>query len=234
MPYQPPVGEALTKNKYKSRTDLLLSITILLLLILMGTLIFLLFFQPHSQPIPHGASFLHPTDEPVQSNTTAETITVEANGLQWSMHPRATFQIAARVLGNKRYYDGQSSIIPRDLALGWGEMSEQTVDDTIQWRQSGRWYHYEWNHASPYDGQTIATHSANIHIVPATYNLGKALRTVGKDEMIYLERYLVDIEADGYGQKGFISTSLTREDSGKGACEILYVTRLVVGDELYE
>ncbi len=124
--------------------------------------------------------------------------------------------------------------MPRDLALGWGEMSEKTVDDAIKWRQSGRWYHYEWNHASPYDGQTIATHSANIHIVPATDNLGKALRTVSKNDMIYLEGYLVDIEADDYGQEGSIRTSLTREDTGKGACEILYVTRLVIEDRFYE
>jgi len=168
MPYQPPVDKASTKTTHKNRRDLLLGIPILFLLILMGTLIFLLLFQPHSQPIPPNTSFLHPTDDPVQVSTTAETITGETNGIQWAMHPRATFKIAARVLGNKRYHDWQASIMPRDLALGWGEMSEQTVDDTIQWRQSGRWYHYEWSHASPYDGQTIAAHSANIHIVPAT------------------------------------------------------------------
>jgi hypothetical protein len=113
-------------------------------------------------------------------------------------------------------------------------MSDQTADDTIQWRQSGSCYHYEWSHASPYDGLTIAAHSANIHIMPATDNLGNALRTIGKNDIIYMEGYLVDIEADGYGQEGNIRTSLTREDSGKGACEILYVTRLVVGERFYE
>jgi hypothetical protein len=37
------------------------------------------------------------------------------------MHPSATFKIAARVLGNKRYHDWQASIMPRDLALAWGK-----------------------------------------------------------------------------------------------------------------
>jgi len=224
-------SELITKNKHK---NLLISVAILVFLILSATYAFLELFQPHSQPIPQNASFLKPANAPIQSSTTIETITTETNGIQWSMHPRATFKIAARVLGNKRYHDWQASIMPRDLALGWGAMSEQTVDDTIQWRQSGRWYRYTWSRASPYDSQDIINQSANIHIVPATANLSKALRTVGKNDMIYLEGYLVDIEADGYGQEGSIRTSLTREDTGKGACEILYVTKLMYNQRLYE
>lgn len=231
MPYQPPTRELITKNKHKNKINLLIGVAILVLLMLIATYVFLALFQPHSQPIPQVASFIQPTNYPIQSSTTSEIITAEANGVQWSMHPRATFKIAARVLGNKRYYDGQSSIMPRDLALGWGVMSEQTVDDTIQWRQSGRWYHYEWSHTSPYDEQTIATHSANIHIVPATDNLNNALRTIRKNDLVYLEGYLVDIEAAGYGH---MATSLTRDDTGKASCEILYVTQLIVGDQVYE
>ncbi|MEJ2749825.1 MAG: hypothetical protein P8183_18235, partial [Anaerolineae bacterium] len=139
----------------------------------------------------------------------------------------------ARVLGNKRYYDWQSRVVPRDLALGWGDMSDPSVDEWIHWRQSNRWYRYHWN-SGDYSGSYITGHSANVHIIPATDNLDKALRQVEKNDLVYLEGYLVDLQVREGGRVGHVYTSLSREDTGDGACEILYVERLVVNGRLYE
>ncbi len=163
----------------------------------------------------------------------ANPIVWEENGMTWAIQPQASYQIAARVLGNKRYYDWQSRVAPRDLALAWGDMSDPSVDEWIHWRQSGRWYHYDWN-SGDYNQSYITGHSANVHIIPATDNLDKVLRQVEKDDLVYLEGYLVDLQVRDDGRVGHVNTSLSREDTGAGACEVLYVERLVVDDRLYE
>jgi len=150
------------------------------------------------------------------------------------MSPQASYQISARILGNKRYSDWQSSVIPRDLALGWGDMSDPAVDEWIHWWQSDRWYHYEWDSEPPYSLSYIASHTANVHIIPATDNLEKALRQVRESDLVYLEGYLVDLQVRDGSREGRVSTSLTREDKGAGACEILYVERLILDGQLYK
>ena len=158
----------------------------------------------------------------------------EENGMTWTMQPRASYQISARVLGNKRYFDWQSSVVPRDLALAWGDMSDPAIDEWIRWRQSDRWYHSEWNGGLPYSQSYIASHTANVHIIPATDNLDKALRQLEENDLLYLEGYLVDLKVVDGARVGQVKTSLSREDTGDGSCEILYVERLIINGRLYE
>ena len=197
---------------------------------------YLLIFRPHSVAVPQDISLLQATDDPLQSGVTgtmAAPIVWEENGMTWTMQPQASYRIAARILGNKRYYDWQSSVVPRDLALAWGDMSDPSVDEWIHWRQSGRWYFYHWN-SEAYGRSYIAGHTANVHIIPATENLDKALRQVHKDDLVYLEGYLVDLQVQEGARVERVSTSLSREDTGAGACEILYVERLIINSQLYE
>ncbi len=198
---------------------------------------FLLLFQPRSTTVSQEASLLQPMDDPIQSSVTGEAanpIVWEENGMTWTMQPRASYQIAARVLGNKRYSDSQSGVAPRDLALAWGDMSDPSVDEWIHWRQSNRWYRYEWDSTPPYSRSYITSHTANVHIIPATDNLDKALRQVEKDDWVYLEGYLVDLQVRDGDRVGHVNTSLTRDDTGAGACEILYVKRLILDGRLYQ
>ena len=198
---------------------------------------FLLLSRPRSTVISQNISLLQPTDDPIQSSVTGEAanpIIWEENGITWTMQPRASYQIAARVLGNKRYYDWQSDVVPRDLALGWGNMSAPSVDEWVHWRQSNRWYRYQWDSTPPYGSSYIATHTANVHIIPATDNLEKALRQIQENDLVYLEGYLVDLQVQDGSREGRVSTSLTRDDKGAGACEILYVERLILDGRLYK
>ncbi|MCP4424523.1 MAG: hypothetical protein GY803_08535 [Chloroflexi bacterium] len=217
--------------------DLFLIMAILLVLSVAAILGFILISRPRSVVVSANVPTLQPVDDPIQSQLRGEmteSMAWEESGMMWTLQPRVGYQIAARVLGNKRYYDWESPTVPRDLALGWGDMSDPAVDEWINWRQSGRWYFYTWNGASPYDGRYISAHSANVHIIPATENLEKALRNIKENDFVLLEGRLVDIEARSDQQVRSVSTSLTRNDSGNGACEILYVERLTWNGRLYE
>lgn len=146
----------------------------------------------------------------------------------WTGTARATYHIDARVLSTHRYYfDLYARFSPVDFALAWGRMANPQVDDWIQWRQRNRWYYYQIPTGSPYTLADIRIQSANVHIIPATRTLQRALLDVEEGDIIRLEGFLMDVSVDLLGWSFETATSLSREDDGAGACEILYVERLI-------
>ncbi len=140
---------------------------------------------------------------------------------------RADFSMRARVLSTERYFfDGSSAVSPVDFAVGWGPMSDQAVIDQIGWGQGGRWYRY-WpkGRQFPLPVPEIVSHTANLHMIPAGREVLKVLRSVRAGDLISLSGNLVDVQSDS-GWRWH--TSLSRTDSGSGACEIVWVTSLVV------
>ena len=150
------------------------------------------------------------------------------------LQPQAYYQIQARILHKRSYFlDWRALCSPLDLALGWGVLADSSVDEWINWYQSGRWYFYQLEDNSPLRLDDIAIHSANVHIIPATQTLYLALMSLEEGDVILLEGELVDVSIDMLGFHPVWETSLTRSDNGAGACEILYVTRLVIDGEEY-
>lgn len=140
---------------------------------------------------------------------------------------RAGFSMRARVLSTERYwFDGASAVSPVDFAVGWGPMSDQRVIDQIGFGQSGRWYRY-WpkGREFPIPASDVASHTANMHMIPADKEMLEVLRSVRRGDRISLTGYLVRVES----KSGWTwDTSLSRTDSGGGACEIVWVRRLAI------
>jgi hypothetical protein len=154
-------------------------------------------------------------------------IQLHVRDYDFRLTPLATYRVAARVLGAERYYIGwRSDLAPVDLALGWGYMADRAVDRFIDWRQGGRWYFYRYSADSPYGASDIVPQSANVHIVPGSSNLRRALLHVAAGDMIILEGHLISARRVGVVMSPWTS-SLTRTDSGDGACELMWVERLV-------
>lgn len=139
----------------------------------------------------------------------------------------ADYRIHGRVLGVKRYpFDACAKIAPVDLALGWGRMSDWAVYHLLSVSQHGRFYLYEWGaDGPPIPKREVETHSSNNHIIPADAEIAKALRGVCADDVLWLEGSLVEVN----GPQGLHwRSSLTREDTGGAACEVVRVTNLVI------
>jgi hypothetical protein len=151
--------------------------------------------------------------------------------LEFSRHDyrivgRAEFDITARVILRSRYrYDDLASLMPVDLALGWGAMSDTAVLDRMSCNQGSRFYFCTWKSRDVIDPARFRTQSANMHMVPATPAVEKALLRVRQGQVVSLRGYLVDVIAPN-GR--VYRTSLTREDSGPGGCEIIWVTEVGV------
>jgi hypothetical protein len=139
--------------------------------------------------------------------------------------PLASFEIEARVLSRERYRLGrEADLSPIDLALGWGPMSAQEVIDQLHISQSHRYYRWRTDRL-PVPAPVIASHSANMHIIPAAGVIEKELMKIRKGHVVRLGGYLVQATAaDGWSWK----SSLKRSDTGGGACEIVLVNRIAI------
>lgn len=163
-------------------------------------------------------------NEPVQEN-------LNENGMmmvdEYFLTPVATFQIEARVLSTKRYRSGrESDISPLDLTLGWGPMSDETNLEKIDIRQSARFYFWKTDRF-PIPRRDIETSSANMHMVPSNKSVESRLKQIKPGETVTITGKLVNVEAaDGWRWR----TSLTRNDTGNGACEIVYVEEVEIAE----
>jgi len=142
----------------------------------------------------------------------------------YRLKPRARFELRARVLSRENYrWSEGANLSPVDLALGWGAMSDQAVLDRIEISQGGRWYHTRYEYPAPLPDREIIRQSGNMHIIPADALVRKRLRAIRRGAIVHARGYLVDADHES----GFRwSTSLSRDDTGNGACELFYVERL--------
>jgi hypothetical protein len=136
---------------------------------------------------------------------------------------RAQFDITARVLSRKDYsWGADAELIPEDLALGWGRMSDSDVLANIDITQSDRFYYWHVKEF-PIPRREIETSSANMHMIPADPGVKRELEQVRQGQVVHIEGFLVDASrTDGWHW----NTSMTRDDTGAGACELVYVESL--------
>ena len=137
----------------------------------------------------------------------------------------ATFDIEARVLGREDYrFDRGAELSPIDLAMGWGRMSDERVLSQINISQSGRFYYWRTD-AFPIPRNEIETHSANMHLIPANDAVADTLEEVREGDVVQLSGSLVQASSpDGWVWR----SSLTRNDTGAGACELILVEQATI------
>ena len=141
-----------------------------------------------------------------------------------SIEPLAGFSIEARVLSREDYRMGrEADLSPTDLALGWQGMRDDAVLSQLEISQSSRWYNYRWQGQPPLPPAEIARSSANMHMIPSSEAVAEALARVDKDDNVRIEGWLVEARApDGWHWR----SSTSREDTGGGACEVVYVCQI--------
>ena len=122
-----------------------------------------------------------------------------------------------RILHREDYSLGAlARLVPTDFAVGWGPMSDSKVLSDIEISQGNRFYYWRTENW-PIERRDIETHSANWHVIPGNDEVRAALARLRTGSVVELRGQLVDIE----GGEGGMRTSLRRDDTGAGACEIL-------------
>lgn len=164
-------------------------------------------------------------EQPVQTNL---PIAKEWEKNEFRFKALAEYKIKARVLSRNSFSVGkESKISPVDFALGWGPMSDQAVIDRIKVTQRNRWYRWETD-SYPIPRNEIITNSANVHIIPADELIDKKLSKVYKGSLIEMKGYLVEVTTE---DRWFWRSSLRRDDTGGGSCELIWVEELIILDK---
>lgn len=178
---------------------------------------------------------LDPFQEPIQNDIqNVQSFTMNKGSLQLLVFPRAKYEITAQVVSKKRYRDGWASkIAPYDFALAWGRLIESEISKFIMYSQIKRFYFFtcKWN--CPVTQNYIGDHSSNNHLMPANINIFNALKKIKEGNTIQLWGYLVNVEGMCQQTEVNWASSTTREDTGNGACELIYVEKIRLKNKIY-
>jgi hypothetical protein len=144
----------------------------------------------------------------------------------WTLHPRATFDVEGVVVSTHRYwFDGGAKLSRWDVGLAWGRTAWADVLDEVRWTHHTRFLHWRTSRELAVSFEQMEREIANIHTIAATPDVERSLRRLRRGEIARLQGLLVDVR----GANAFVwNTSLTRTDTGNGACEILWVQSVSV------
>jgi hypothetical protein len=164
-----------------------------------------------------------------------EPIRLDAAGYEFTLTPLAHYVLRGVVVSREKYRLGwNAALAPCDVAMVWGELAADDGWRKLTWSQSGRWYYWRWRGTQPFTNTMVAQNSSNTHVVPASANLARAARSLDPGEIAELDGDLVRIDGHRGQEKVWWVSSLSRNDTRDGSCEILYLRRLRVDGKVYE
>jgi hypothetical protein len=144
----------------------------------------------------------------------------------YSLTPLAGFSLRGRVLLVSRYrLDAGAGLAPYDLGIGWQRMSDSAVLRKIELSQTGRFLLWHWRDAAPIPQDEITRSATNIHLIPANAGVEARIAALRPGQIVSLKGQLVEASTDsGWHWR----SSLSREDGGSGACELMYVEEISI------
>jgi hypothetical protein len=192
-----------------------------------------LFFSGRSLPSPSEAEPLVLRSAPLQSNVDGESFERSYGDIVYAYTPRAEYEISGIVVSlhhSDSFIDITHEYDPAnalDLCLVWGENVASDAYRKVEYSHGDFTCFYRWWGEDPgFRGDLMS----NTHIVPKDDALLRLAKSVRVGDQITLKGKLVDYRTtfrDGR-EIGRRNTSMVREDTGNGACEILYLEDLRV------
>lgn len=183
------------------------------------------------EPAYYDQSLLEP---PLQTETDLDSFLIEAKELKYTIHPKFDYELYGVVVSysnadgftniwhHKRWRD---FINVRDLCVIWGKNVESGVYKRMKF-DSDSWTC--WAYWPDQETRTLFTMNAlsNNHIVSDDDKVKAALMQAEPGDLIRLKGVLAEYvnHTGGYTR----GTSTTRDDTGQGACETIYVDEFAI------
>lgn len=211
---------------------------IYILIIIGCTLI--IYFTIHWISFPKPSSyrdeFIDVFSEPIQTETTELPFSTKIKSYRFFLTPMADYDISAVVVSTKRYHQGiDAKVVPLDLGVCWGDVAKEENRKKIKFQQYLRFLTYRFKEDIPFSMEYLSTHAGNIHIIPANSRIKRVMFSLKRNDKVRLKGYLVKVIAQNqkysYYHRG---TSLTRDDTGDGACELMWVKEVQKGKKVYQ
>ena len=194
--------------------------------------------------------------EPIQVEYSGAKKYIKAKGSKniFALEPQADYSISGMVIAKNSNFWFRDIMRSKfddvcwiDFGLVWGELAKDKKElyKNLKFKSNktlAQARQLNVNAIRAYDELSwnvgyIDSHVSHTHIIPANSNIMGALLKIRKNENIKLNGYLVDIYTDK--SELIAKTSLSRTDHnatsrGSGACEVMYVKSVQIGDKIYK
>lgn len=194
-------------------------------------------FSPNSSrvsmPSALGEGIICPAYPPVVSSAEGEPLQTDPPpGLEPFIFPHATmiplagFSMQAKVLSRANYRLGLMAEVSHvDLLVVWGNLMHSPALNEFEFSQSGRFGYYRITKPTSVPESEIVSHIANVHLIPANRSMARAIARIHKGDEVRIDGWLVEVRhEDGW----FSRSSLSRTDTGAGACEVIVVCNVTM------
>jgi hypothetical protein len=201
-----------------------------------GLVVYLAYNHIYMRPWPVQTHLpADPTVSPIQIPVEGTSpVDVTRNGKAYRVTKMFVYEVSGQVLMAKRYSIAyRSDFYYVDLALVWGNRIKEILRD-FSFFQGGRWLF--WRTDKPIgraERAYITEHISNNHLMPAEgyANIDRAIRWIREGDDVTIKGYLVSIK--GLQDSFTLISSTTRTDTGNGACEIIWVEEVKIGNRIY-
>lgn len=211
-------------------------VVIIALLLVAATVVFV--FKTLDEPsytLAEESDSLDISGDPIQTAAPDTLIPIiKIDKARYTIHPEAAYSMSAQVVSTRRYRKGfMSKLSPYDYATIWGRSPEYLP--YLKFDQIVRFCLFNTKHPDKVDVDYISSHMTNNHLIPSTPNIRKALSLAKINDKVRIDGYLVNvIGQDKNNNFSYWNSSLSREDRGNGACEIIYITSLRINERIYQ
>jgi hypothetical protein len=166
-----------------------------------------------------------------------EPIKFSKDGFAYVLTPIAEYQIQALVVHRMDYrlfsIYNSDSVFPVDLCLVWGDNLENKSyqNKYLSFSQDSRFCFYKWRGEAVINPDSIS----NNHLIANDSKVLSVINNIKTSDQVLISGYLVNVEANKVGKVSdydpssfSLKSSLTRKDSGAGACEIIYINDIKI------
>ncbi len=173
--------------------------------------------------------------EPIQRDSIFIINNFKLKGYNLVIKSLAVFQINGIVVSSKKYFQGiDGNLVPMDVGICWGEMTNDDNLKNMKYQQYLRFLLYKINGPISVSMDYIISHATNIHIIPQNKKMKTVIRSVKKGDKVQLYGYLVTVRGTKGNYYYTRGTSLSRTDTGDGACELLYLIQARINNKIYK
>ncbi len=167
-------------------------------------------------------------NDPVQTDLKDKTpVTFERDGYSYKVTPLYDYDISGMLVHKNDYrffsLDKVDNAIPFDFCMIWGQnLATGTYEDSsLKFSQDSRFCNATWG---PGVGLKISDVSNN-HLIINDDNVAKEAKNVSVGDQVRIKGELVNLQAVRNDQQETETwhTSVTRDDTGAGACEVILV-----------
>ncbi|OGB65633.1 hypothetical protein A2296_02650 [candidate division CPR3 bacterium RIFOXYB2_FULL_35_8] len=211
-------------------------LNLIVFLILIATLVTTYFTRNNYRNIDniHPAILTIPKQESLKDN---KQFTFDREGYRYEVTPLFDYEINGFIVSSYNYafirFYKRDNVFPVDLCMLWGKNMETKIYQSkdVNFSQDTRFCYFS------YTGEVSFNHDeiSNNHIVVDNDMLEKQFTSLNSGDQVRIKGKLVNIKATSISKLNEYdppyfewNTSTTREDSGAGACETIYVEELEI------